>query len=125
MKIFCDENCNECPIILHKNSRQLTYIMNLLYEKFGDEMYQIIQSNCPNMTVCYDCRIDDFVHREDGCEITHCLEGAYPLSPATPPDSGGMTIVRENKWPDYILWSAIALVVGFLLFVLVFVAFVM
>jgi len=69
MKRYCDENCNKCPIVGHKNSRQLTYVMNRLYDKFGSEAYQIIQEACPNMTVCYDCRIDDFVHVSD-CTIT-------------------------------------------------------
>jgi hypothetical protein len=70
MKRLCDENCNECPIILHKNSRLLTKIMNEAYDKFGNDFYQIVQRNCPNMTVCYDCRIDDFCHVED-CEIVN------------------------------------------------------
>ena len=65
---LCDENCNNCPIILHPNSRVLTKIMNDAYNAFGDEFYQIVEKNCPNLTVCYDCRIDDFCHVED-CEI--------------------------------------------------------
>jgi hypothetical protein len=43
-------------------------ILNELYNKFGNEAYHIIETNCPNLTVCYDCRIDDFCHIE-GCEI--------------------------------------------------------
>lgn len=65
---LCDEDCNHCPIIIHKNSRQLSLILNQLYEKFGTEAYKIIQYGCPNMTVCYDCRIDDFTHVGD-CKI--------------------------------------------------------
>lgn len=70
---LCDKNCNECPLINHGNSRMLTKILNEAYDKFGDEFYHIVQKNCPNFTVCYDCRIDDFCHCE-GCEITRIKE---------------------------------------------------
>lgn len=65
---LCDENCNQCPIIIHPNNRLLTKTFNELFEMFGNEAYKIIQKNCPNMTVCYDCRIDDFCHIEN-CKI--------------------------------------------------------
>lgn len=65
---FCDEDCNHCPIIGHKNSRMVSLILNTLLEKFGDEAYQIVQKNCPNLTCCRDCHIDDFCHVE-GCVI--------------------------------------------------------
>jgi len=64
----CNEDCNNCPVILHPNNRMLTKIMNEAYNKFGNEFYAIVEKNCPNMTVCYDCRVDDFCHIE-GCEI--------------------------------------------------------
>lgn len=65
---LCNENCNECPIILHTNSRLLTKVLNEAFEKFGDDFYAIVQQNCPNMTCCRDCHIDDFCHVE-GCKI--------------------------------------------------------
>ncbi len=65
---LCNRNCNECPIINHSNSRLLTRILNEAYDKFGDEFHEIVQNLCSNMTVCYDCRIDDFCHVED-CKI--------------------------------------------------------
>jgi len=68
MKRLCDEKCNECPIVGHSNNRQLTKILNEAYDKFGNEFYAIVQKQCPNLTVCYDCLIDDFCHTE-GCEI--------------------------------------------------------
>jgi hypothetical protein len=46
----------------------LTKILNELYNEFGDKVYYIVEKNCPNFTVCYDCRIDDFCHIE-GCEL--------------------------------------------------------
>lgn len=62
MKRYCDEDCNHCPIISHKNSKMLTVVLNALFEKFGEKVYTIVQKICPNFTVCYDCRIDDFFH---------------------------------------------------------------
>jgi len=65
---LCDKNCNECPIILHKNSRMVTKIMNQLYNELGNKVYEIVENNCPSLTVCSDCKIDDFCHNE-GCEL--------------------------------------------------------
>ena len=65
---LCDNNCNNCPIINHPNSRMLTKILNEAYDKFGNDFYRIVQNSCPNLTCCYDCRIDDFCHIEK-CEI--------------------------------------------------------
>ncbi len=67
-KILCDEDCNHCPIILNKNSRRLTKILNEAYDKFGNDFYKIVQKHCPNLTVCYDCRIDDFCHLKE-CKL--------------------------------------------------------
>ncbi len=65
---YCDENCNRCPVTLHPNSRMLTYILNKLHDTFGNGVYKIVQAACPNFTICYDCRIDDFGHVE-GCKL--------------------------------------------------------
>ena len=65
---LCDENCNKCPIIDHPNSRLLSKILNELFVELGERVYDIVQKNCPNFTVCYDCRIDDFCHAK-GCKI--------------------------------------------------------
>ena len=65
---LCDRNCNECPIISHPNSRLLTRILNEAFEEFGEDFYLIVQKHCPNMTCCFDCRIDDFCHIEK-CKI--------------------------------------------------------
>lgn len=67
--ILCDEDCNKCPILNHKNNRMITFILNKLYKKFGNEVYKIVQKQCPNLTCCYDCRIDDFCHIT-GCKLT-------------------------------------------------------
>lgn len=61
---LCDRNCNECPIVNHPNSRMLTKILNELHDKFGNNMYEIVEKNCPNLTCCYDCHIDGFSHIE-------------------------------------------------------------
>ena len=67
--ILCDRNCNNCPIVNHTNNRMLTRILNELFVEFGDGVYDIVQKNCSNLTVCYDCRFDDFCHDENGCEL--------------------------------------------------------
>lgn len=68
MKIICNEKCSSCPIISHYNNRMLTKILNEAYKKFGKEFYYIVQKNCPNMTGCYNCHIDDFCHLEN-CDL--------------------------------------------------------
>lgn len=53
-------------------TRRLALILNLAYRKFGDDFYQIVESQCANLTVCPECRIDDFVHVE-GCTLDHLI----------------------------------------------------
>lgn len=65
---LCDEDCNHCFLFRNPNGRMVSKILNELLEKFGDGVYEIVQSNCPNLTCCYDCHIDDFCHIE-GCKI--------------------------------------------------------
>lgn len=65
---YCDKNCTDCPLINHPNSRMLSRLMNALYNAYGDGVMEIINQTCPNMSVCYDCRIDDFCHLEE-CKI--------------------------------------------------------
>jgi hypothetical protein len=68
MRRFCDENCNQCGILMSHNNRQVSLILNILYNKFGEDVYKIVQNACPNLTCCADCHVDDFTHFE-GCEI--------------------------------------------------------
>ena len=70
---LCNGDCNHCPIVSHPNSRMLTRVLNELHNKFGDGVYEIVQRDCPNFTVCYDCRIDDFVH-DEGCTTRGALQ---------------------------------------------------
>jgi hypothetical protein len=65
---LCDKNCNKCPLVIHPNSRMVTKVLNELLNKFGDDVYPVVQNLCANLTVCYDCHIDDFCHEED-CEL--------------------------------------------------------
>ena len=62
MKPQCDENCNECPIILHNNARVLTVLLNALFDRYGGGVSEIVGEVCPNLTCCAQCRTDDFVH---------------------------------------------------------------
>ena len=70
---LCDKNCNNCNLINSENTRMLNYIFEKLYKKFGNEVYGAVQDSFPNLTVCFDCRIDDFCHVE-GCEIINKLD---------------------------------------------------
>jgi len=66
---LCDEDCNNCPLLMHQNGKMVTKILNELLETLGeDKVYPIVQKNCPNLTCCRDCHIDDFCHYE-GCKI--------------------------------------------------------
>ena len=66
---FCDGHCNECPLMKeHPANRELAFILNKLVLIYGDEIIQEINEECPNLTCCPDCHIDDFCHVE-GCEI--------------------------------------------------------
>lgn len=67
-KSWCNCDCNHCPIVLHPNSRAMTVLMNRLLARFGDDVNKIVSDVCPNLTCCFDCHIDDFVHIE-GCEL--------------------------------------------------------
>ena len=73
MKRFCDENCNNCPLMQEGNAKMLTVIFNALYEQFGSEAYRTVEDHCPNLTCCFDCHIDDFCHVE-GCELVAAAE---------------------------------------------------
>lgn len=70
---FCDNNCNECPIVSHSNSKMITVILNTLNNIYGDGVYGEVQKLCPNLTCCYDCHIDDFCHME-GCDLAKASE---------------------------------------------------
>jgi hypothetical protein len=65
--VLCDGDCNNCVLILAPNARMLTRILNKIYEKHQD-IYEIVEGLCPNLTCCYDCRVDDFTHFE-GCNL--------------------------------------------------------
>ena len=71
---LCDGNCNECPIILHPNSRMVSAVLNTLLLQAEDDVtfYKTVNDLCPNFTVCYDCRIDDFCHEEEDEEGNRC-----------------------------------------------------
>lgn len=64
---LCDGDCNKCPIVHHPNNRMITRILNVLYNKNPD-IYVDVEYRCPNLTCCFNCHIDDFVHR-DGCRL--------------------------------------------------------
>lgn len=68
----CSENCNECEVYNQLNPdlrRMVQKIFNDMIGKFGeDAVYEIVEKNCPNLTCCPNCHIDDFCHYE-GCEF--------------------------------------------------------
>lgn len=56
---LCNEDCNNCSAI---DNPQVAVLLNALALKFGEGVWHIANKVCPNMTVCPDCRIDDFCH---------------------------------------------------------------
>lgn len=80
---ICDHKCNECPIITHPNSRMVQLILNELNYKFDEEVLDIVNKHCPNLTVCPDCRIDDFVHIGDSDSPSACKISRIALQEAT------------------------------------------
>ena len=64
---LCDGDCNKCPIVHHPNNRMITRILNVLHNKNPD-IYEDVEYRCPNLTGCFNCHIDDFVHN-DGCHL--------------------------------------------------------
>jgi len=76
-KKYCDEKCNDCPLMREKNARILSYIFNRIINEIdaGNEntVKHIIQDACPNLTCCHDCNIDDFCHFE-GCQVMDDVE---------------------------------------------------
>jgi len=80
---LCDRDCNHCQIIGNKNSRMVTFILNSLLEKFGNDVYEVVRNECPILTCCFDCHVDGFCHNE-GCEIAAAAEAKYG-KPTTQP----------------------------------------
>ena len=64
---LCDGNCNECSLVVNPN-RVLSAVLNELFIEYGDGVADIVNKHCPHLTVCSDCKLDDFTHAE-GCEI--------------------------------------------------------
>lgn len=69
---LCDSNCNECPLINHGNSKMISTILNAINFKYdcGEELINLVNHFCPNMTVCPECHIDDFYHKSS--EAGYC-----------------------------------------------------
>lgn len=74
--------CNDCSVA--KNgcgaSQQLARLLNRMYVAFGRDAYQIIEGTCPSMTVCPECRIDDFCHVVDDDGNVVCNIERYAFS---------------------------------------------
>ena len=129
---LCDKNCNRCPLVTHPNSQLLTVIFNELYNELGETVNQVLQHYCSNLTVCYDCRVDDFCHFED-CklvdmasvtpekEIEQAKEYLVRLLKAVYPDidpldslyglisqvDNGFAVLLSNAQQNTDLWQAI------------------
>ena len=74
---LCNKDCGNCPIINHENNRMITFILNSLIETLGeDKVYPIVEAACPNLTCCFDCKIDDFCHVK-GCKIVAAVKDKY------------------------------------------------
>lgn len=76
---LCDGDCYLCAAI---DNPQVAVLLNALALKFGEEVWHIANKVCPNMTVCPDCRIDDFCH-DDFTDERYCAIDKLPSSHAT------------------------------------------
>lgn len=74
--------CNDCSVAKKGcgASQQLARLLNRMYVAFGRDAYQIIEGTCPSMTVCPECRIDDFCHVVDDYGNVKCNIERYTLS---------------------------------------------
>lgn len=81
-EVLCDQNCNECDILRSANSNMVSAILNTIYSKCeddgGPDITKIVNSFCPNLTVCPDCHVDDFCHyNTDNDERCTSLKAAF------------------------------------------------
>lgn len=58
-KCLCDGGCNHCEAV---ENETVAMLLNVLALRFGEEVWHITNSICPNLTCCPICRIDDFCH---------------------------------------------------------------
>ena len=58
-KRLCNKNCNECEAI---QNPQVALLLNVLALQFGEKVWHITNTICPNLTCCPICNIDDFCH---------------------------------------------------------------
>ena len=61
----CDGKCNDC----HQNRKSIAsyQILQLICER-DETIMKEVNTICPNMSVCPECHVDDFVHVE-GCSF--------------------------------------------------------
>ena len=65
------KNCNDC---LKGHESKIAYIIiDKIRRKVGDDVIKITNKICPNLTICPECRIDDFIHVE-GCELDKLVD---------------------------------------------------
>lgn len=64
-KWLCNEDCNNCSAI---ENRQLALLMNIAFEKYGDDFLRLTDEICPNMNCCPICHMDGFYHTSE-CSI--------------------------------------------------------
>jgi hypothetical protein len=60
--------------MIHPNSKMVSAVLNTLLMQSEDEskVYRTVNDFCPNLTVCPECRIDDFCHIEAETEDDYC-----------------------------------------------------
>ena len=68
----CKIDCNKCLRDNPDLFRQ-AYMIIATLERKNPNIIKIVNAYCPNLSVCPECQIDDFVHME-GCKIDKELE---------------------------------------------------
>lgn len=68
--VTCATDCNNCKEL---QNRKVSYLILASLAMKSKDVYPFVNKMCPNMTVCPECRVDDFTHVES-CSIGKMLE---------------------------------------------------
>lgn len=71
--ILCDNDCVYCPYTDRDLGAMVSFVFNLLLDKFGDDVYKIVSEHCYYLTKCPYCGRTDFNHAKN-CRLNKSLK---------------------------------------------------